>query len=194
MSKLTKKIVATLILSAIISTTGMGSMFKFGHVGSSTVYAASTNIKFEQPISNGVYEFINVGSGKAFDLAGGNATNGQGVQIYHRNGTDAQKWKLESTGDGWYKIVSQCNNEFCLEVKSGDASDGARIQVYGNNDTDAQRWGFVENELGQYKIVSKLDYTKVLDVKGGGTQDKTGVRLYTYNATNAQLWNLVECD
>lgn len=56
-------------------------------------------------ISDGGYVvFRNVASGKVLDISGGKSVNGQNVQIYMANNTNAQRWKpVVTTFYGWYR-------------------------------------------------------------------------------------------
>ena len=69
------------------------------------------------------------------DVTWANATNGQNVQTWECNGTDAQKWRLEerSEGDhaGRYRLVSALagGETYCLDNR-GDFSDSDRMGIW----------------------------------------------------------------
>lgn len=53
---------------------------------------------------------------------------------------DAQKWKLESAGDGYYYIVPKLSTDLCLDVDSAGNQDGTNVQIWTKNQTNAQKW------------------------------------------------------
>ena len=66
----------------------------------------------------GYYEIVNVKFRKAIDVASGSQKAYTNVAQYDRNNTDAQKWIIKSAGDGYYYIISKCNN-LALDVAGG---------------------------------------------------------------------------
>ena len=68
------------------------------------------------------------------DLRWGNASDGQDVQTWECNGTDAQKWKFQkrTSGDyaGSYRLVSLVGDDtYCLDNR-GDFSTGDRMGIW----------------------------------------------------------------
>ncbi len=148
----------------------------------------------EQPIEDGIYEIIaGTNNQKALDVSGGvaNARNGTNVQIYERNQTDAQKWKVAyNKEDDSYDIVNVTSN-LSLDVASGSISSGANIQVYTRNGTAAQKWFINKNDDGSFTIKS-VKSGLPLDIFGGGGYNGANVWQYTENGTPAQKWQITK--
>ena len=88
----------------------------------------------------GWYTIINSQSGKALDVANGEAKCGQNVQQYQTNGTNAQKWYLEDAGGGYFYIRSALG--YYLDANGGVANNGTNIQIWTGNKTNAQKFRF----------------------------------------------------
>ena len=90
--------------------------------------------------SGGWYTIVNTQSGKALDVANGEAKCGQNVWQYQTNGTNAQKWYLEDAGGGYFYICSALG--YYLDASGGVANNGTNIQIWTGNKSNAQRFKF----------------------------------------------------
>lgn len=153
---------------------------------------ANQNVKQEQfklkyNAQSKTYTIISVASNKALDVAGGGKRNGTNVQQFENNNTIAQQWVLQEAGNGYFYVMSKCNDLY-LDVSNAKADNGANIQMYQGNQTNAQKFKFtkvpelVSKKLpegdGIYYIATALDTNKVLDVDAGSY----------HNFANIQLW------
>lgn len=147
-----------------------------------------------QQVVDGVYEIVaGTNSQKALDVDGGvaHAKSGTNVQIFGRNQTDAQKWRItyNKTSDT-YSIIN-ITSELSLDVYSGSLGNGANIQVFAPNQTAAQRWRIVKNTDGSFTITSAKSGL-ALDIDSGGKHDGANVQQFSTNFTPAQKWQLVK--
>ncbi|MBR2753946.1 RICIN domain-containing protein [Candidatus Saccharibacteria bacterium] len=129
---------------------------------------------------------------KVLDIDGGvkNAKNGTNIQLYEKNGTEAQQWKIQANDDGTYTIINPATKKV-LDVEAGSKNDGANIQLYESNGTCAQRWKIVKGEADNYTIYSACS-GRVIDVSAGNTANGTNIQIYTSNNTKAQKWKLAK--
>ncbi len=146
----------------------------------------------KQIVPDGEYTIANAGSATAvLDISGCSSENGANAQLWKRNGSGAQRFRLTyDSGLGAYEIVC-CGTGLALDVKSADFSSGANVQQYSRNGTAAQRWLIEAREDGTYTIASAGNPSLALDAKWGSTSDGTNVRIFTANGTSAQGWKLV---
>ena len=146
----------------------------------------------KQIVPDGEYAIANAGSATAvLDISGCSSENGANAQLWKRNGSGAQRFRLTyDSGLGAYEIVC-CGTGLALDVKSADFSSGANVQQYSRNGTAAQRWLIEAREDGTYTIASAGNPSLALDAKWGSTSDGTNVRIFTANGTSAQGWKLV---
>ena len=144
----------------------------------------------KQIVPDGEYAIANAGSATAvLDISGCSSENGANAQLWKRNGSGAQRFRLTyDSGLGAYEIVC-CGTGLALDVKSADFSSGANVQQYSRNGTAAQRWLIEAREDGTYTIASAGNPSLALDAKWGSTSDGTNVRIFTANGTSAQGWN-----
>ena len=146
----------------------------------------------KQIVPDGEYAIANAGSATAvLDISGCSSENGANAQLWKRNGSGAQRFRLTyDSGLGAYEIVC-CGTGLALDVKSADFSSGANVQQYSRNGSAAQRWLIEALEDGTYTIASAGNPSLALDAKWGSTSDGTNVRIFTANGTSAQGWKLV---
>lgn len=170
--------------------------------GTATITAKTTNGKTASAkvtvddgcvkVKNGFYCFnTKVDSNYALDVNANSTLNGTNIQIYQKNKSSAQKFYIESVGNGWY-IISNAFPRRCLDVQNGSGKSGVNVQLYKYNGSDAQLWRFYRAENGYYTVCNKLGY--YLDVAGGIAGNNTNVWVYKSNQTNAQKWRLVQTE
>lgn len=145
-------------------------------------------------VSGYYYKIQDVNSGKVLDVESGTRRSGVNVQLYQYNGTDAQLWKIESAGDGYYYLKNKLG--YYLDVSGGSANNGSNIQVYSFNRTKAQKFKLRPTTIytliseGNYVFQSALNNQKVIDVEGGKSQNGTNIQLWESNGTNAQKYHV----
>jgi len=130
-------------------------------------FAASTNFSSFVGLSN-----------KCLDDRSSIAKDWNTVQLYHCNGTNAQKWTLSSDGS----IHSGVNSGFCLDVMHGVKVAGTRVQLYHCNQTNAQKFTVSNNRISN--TVSGL----CVGVKNGSSTDSTPLVMQPCQNVQSQKW------
>lgn len=145
-------------------------------------------------ISEGVYRMKNVNSGKYLDVMYGVSENGANIQQYEYNGATAQMFKIVSTGDGYYKILTSCSNYTqALDVDGGTADNGANIQTWGDGSQKNQQFKFIQESDGSYGILTRSSNLNAsLDVAGVSKDNGANVCQWTYRKGVGQRWFLEE--
>lgn len=141
---------------------------------------------------SGIYQIVNVGSGKVLDIKSGSLTAKSNVQQYDNNSTVAQYWRIEKTENDEYTIVNSFSG-LALDVASASKNSGANVWIYNFNGSTAQKWCISENEDGTFEITSSLSGMS-LDVASGSKKNGANVQVYTSNGSKAQKWELVKLD
>ena len=128
---------------------------------------------------------------KVLDVSGGvaNARNGTNIQLYDSNGTEAQRWRIQSNGDGTYTVVNPATGKV-LDVAAGSRVDGGNIQLYDSNGTCAQRWQIAKSADGVGYVFYSMCSGKTIDVAGASVSNGTNIQIYAPNNTRAQKWVL----
>ena len=75
---------------------------------------------------------------------GGEAKNGTQINMWHHNESKSQKFYIEDIKNGWFKIHSALNQDYCIDVNGFNSSNGTKIQLWYRNDSDAQKFRFIE--------------------------------------------------
>lgn len=156
-------------------------------------------------VGNGLYEIVNVNSGKPFEAQGGSVSNGGVISQYSSNGTSAQHWSVIDCGNGEYSFINSKSGK-AIDVPSGNGVSGSALQIYTYNGSDAQKWTLasartVRQELddlaasskglvkeGAQYAIGSLSERQVLDISGGSTKSGANLQVYASNATPAQRW------
>ena len=148
--------------------------------------AQQWSIKSTDPIAAGTYYIRSaMSSSKVVDVKSGSSSNGANVQLYSKNNTGAQKWKVSKNSDGTYTFANAASGK-ALDVKSGKAVSGANVQIYTKNSSKAQKWKIQYASDGTFKIVSALDSGLVLDVSGASTKNGANIQIYQSNNSKTQ--------
>lgn len=138
--------------------TGVGSGKNISDSNASVVLAnnavtASQIWKFEK-YSDGSYKIINQASGKVLDVAGGKDASGTKVQTYTSNDSNAQRWFVYNTSNG-YVFLPKSSTTSVLDVVAGGTTAGTSLQIYTFNDTAAQKF-----------TVTKLNGSDYMEIVG----------------------------
>lgn len=182
---------------------------KYYIFGSHMAQASSTDLRNwsahgEQGYSNktlyasenveGIYYIQNKFSGLYLDVENGSADNGANIRQWSYNGSDAQKFKFVSTGDGLYYILTGATGyKSCLDVSEGSAKDGTNIMQWEYWGGEMQKYRVVKQPDGTYAILTNASGCKSgLDVYDWSKDAGGNINEWNYWSGDCQKWNLVE--
>ena len=160
---------------------------------------------------NARYKFIAQNSGLCLDVPSASTTNGQQLDQFTCNGTNAQLFTLVQvnassgnpatptaaappaapTPDGsqWY-TVSNVGNGLCTDVFDFGKSLGTILDQWACANGQAnQQWQFRPSGNGTYQVSSR-SVAMSWNVTGGGTTNGTPIQLWSNGASNEQ-WQAV---
>lgn len=126
-------------------------------------------------------------SNYVLDVYGGYTWNKANVQLFTKNGTDAQAFKVTHDSQG-YVTFTNVNSGKVLEVAGSRAGNNANVQQYSLDGSRAQKW-VVQKYGSGYTIISALDPNFVLDLSGALVMNGRNIGLYQNNGSKAQQWN-----
>lgn len=126
-------------------------------------------------------------SNYVLDVYGGYTWNKANVQLFAKNGTDAQAFKVTHDSQG-YVTFTNVNSGKVLEVAGSRAGNNANVQQYSLDGSRAQKW-VVQKYGSGYTIISALDPNFVLDLSGALVMNGRNIGLYQNNGSKAQQWN-----
>ena len=93
--------------------------------------------------SDGTYRLRTAPVGKrTLELPNGATSNGARVQLGSDDGSDAQRWTIVPTDNGWFKILPKNNAARSLELDAYGTADGTPAQLWDYLNGDNQQWKF----------------------------------------------------
>jgi hypothetical protein len=125
--------------------------------------------------------------GRVLDISNGSTENGANVQLWDANGSNAQKFMIQYSGNGYCRIVNAGSGKV-LDVWNGEAVSGNNVQQYEWNGSAAQLWKADPNDDGSIVFRSALNENLVLDVAGGTDAAGANLQIYEANGSAAQNW------
>ena len=156
--------------------------------------------------NDGSYELVSALSRfYCLDLYASKTIDGNNVDIYTRNDSEAQNWffkkqenprieidQLASDNksvltDGIYTIASAIDSNYVLDMTASSLSDGGNVQLYKSNGTNAQRWVVSHDNTG-YIIITNKNSGKAVEVVGNSAKNFGNVQQNTMNDSYAQKW------
>ena len=125
------------------------------------------------------------------DVTGGSSKDGTNIQLYKRNGSNAQLFKIiESEVPGYYYIVNKGSGKV-LDVQGGNTASQTNVQLYTKNNTQAQHWKLYMAYNSDENVSFMARCGKFLDVSGGNAKNGTNIWIYDGNNTKAQAFKLI---
>lgn len=138
-------------------------------------------------IADGVYEIRSTkNSNYTLDVNSASSKNGANIQLYLRNGTQAQAFRVSHDSQGFVTFTN-VNSGKVLDLDGAITKNDRNIHQYASNGTRAQKW-IVQKSGSGYAIVSAIDTSYVLDLRNGTVSSGSNIQLYKSNNTAAQQW------
>jgi len=119
-----------------------------------------------------------VGTDLCVDDAGSSTTDGNSVQIWGCDGSDAQDWTIGT--DGTIRTLGKC-----LDVSGAGTTSGTKVDLYNCTGGANQQWA-----PGANGSLVNPSSGLCLDDPGATTTQGTQLQIYTCNGTAAQNWTL----
>lgn len=162
--------------------------WKFSKLVSKTDKLNSLAQSNKNVLADGTYVISTaLSSNYVLDVYGGYTWNKANVQLFAKNGTDAQAFKVTHDSHG-YVTFTNVNSGKVLEVAGSRAGNNANVQQYSLDGSRAQKW-VVQKYGSGYTIISALDPNFVLDLSGALVMNGRNIGLYQNNGSKAQQWN-----
>ena len=136
---------------------------------------------------NDGYYFIgsSLNNNKVLDIENGIIAENTNIQIYDINSSLAQKWYIKYQNNGYYKIISNKDENYCLEVES----NGTNVQIARCNEESNQNWIIKKTYDNNYYIINQNGY--YLDLYLASLVNGNNIGTFQGNGTKAQKFNFV---
>lgn len=137
---------------------------------------------------NDGYYFIgsSLNNNKVLDIANGTIAQNTNVQIYDINSSLAQKWYIKYQNNGYYKMISNKNENYCLEVENS----GTNVQIATCNGNNNQNWIIKKTYDNNYYIINENGF--YLDLYLTSLVNGTNIGTFEGNGTKAQKFNFIK--
>ncbi|WP_100447515.1 RICIN domain-containing protein [Glycomyces xiaoerkulensis] len=127
-------------------------------------------------------------SGKCADVVNGSSEDGAEIIQYDCHGGSNQDWQFQSTGDGYYQIVSWASGK-CLDVSDESTDNGAQIIQWSCGGGTNQQWELRDAGGGYVQIVARHS-GKCLDVSDNSTDNSARLHQWDCHSGQNQQWSL----
>lgn len=177
-------------------TSDMAAQF-FGDYG----YTAKTNPEYHFGYSyNDIYEIVycdmnsKAPTNYCMDVSGAKYENGSAIQLYTRNGTDAQLFRIRTAeyngGEEGYKYLTPLRDSNRQVNLSGSGETNGQKLVLWTSPAIHSSWKVVPEDGGLVSFRLKENTAYSIDVNNNDTVNS--VQLQIYQNAGAKFWKLVQ--
>ena len=144
-------------------------------------------------IKEGIYSIQNY-SGKMLNVFAnaGQATLGTNICASNDDGTNEQRFKIDSLGNNKFRMTSLSNSKkYCVDIygSASNISNGNNVHVYNPSTTGTNIWYFDDIGSGYYVIQSSINTNLVLTAVN--SEHRANIIVQTYSSkNNLQKWKL----
>lgn len=141
---------------------------------------------------NPVTYLIKDAAGLALEVGELNRDNGGAVRIWDSEGGDAQQWRFEPAGDGFYRIRNVFSGKL-LDTALQGVENGTWVHQWEDTGADSQQWTMVpaRGQGGGFKICNKKSGT-FLDIIGNIEDAGGQVQIWEGRKGQFQRWKITE--
>ncbi|MFF9264136.1 MULTISPECIES: ThuA domain-containing protein [Streptomyces] len=101
------------------------------------------------------YALRNAGNGTCVDARAAATANGTAIQQYTCNGTQAQQFRLATTGGGYRRIGVRPSPQQVIDVTDVSGADDAPLQLWSYTGGQNQQWLPVKEAAGRYHFTAR---------------------------------------
>ncbi len=92
----------------------------------------------------GYYSFAQKNSSQGMDVKRTGTVRKTPLWLWTQHSGTAQKFRIQSAGNGYYYLIPKVNPALCLDVQGARTTPGTPIWTFDRNGTNAQKWKFIE--------------------------------------------------
>ena len=132
-----------------------------------------------------------LGGNLVMDVTSGSTASGAKMQLWRRNGSLAQAWRLEEQSNGYY-VIRPTHSRAALGAGAGAVLPGTSATQQALSSAGAsstQLWSIRLQDDGSYSILA-ANSGLALEVAEGAASSGTALQLGHSNESTAQRWNL----
>ena len=154
------------------------------------ISSSTSNHYYSSSLQTGKTYYIRLkGDGKYLTVANAGTENQSNVIEEIFTGSNHQKWKLESTNDGYYILIAQHTSDMVLDVTYGSNIEDANVAINEKNYSVAQKFKIEPQSDYTYKITPQCSSDgKILTVNHADTVNNVTILSAQGNNNPDQEW------
>lgn len=137
-------------------------------------------------ITEGEYVIRSALTGKCIDVSSSSTANGAKVQQWDCNGTNAQKFHLAPTSNGYFRIINVNSNKG-LDIAGASTAPNARLQQWAYGGGANQQFKFVGRGNSQFSMHARHT-DMAIDLSWESAANGTIIVQYPYAGWGNQRW------
>ena len=137
-------------------------------------------------ITEGDYVIRSAQTSKCIDVSSSSTADGAKVQEWDCNGTNAQKFHISPTSNGYFKIINVNSNKG-LDIAGVSTAANARVQQWSYSGGANQQFKLVGRGNSQFSMHARHT-DMVIDLSWGSAANGTILVQYPYAGWANQLW------
>ena len=146
------------------------------------------------PGLSGYYKIKGRNSGKYWDCDGNGSSNDTHLVQWDDEGTERyQRWQLEETANGVYKIHNYGSPDKVVEIYNASTENRGLLQLYDDNGGNHQQFILVDKGDGYYQFVAR-NSGKVAELADNSTASGQLIQLWDNNNQACSWWALESVD
>ena len=148
----------------------------------------------DDEIEDGYYRIkFRKDTSKVVNVAESSLNDGANVEIYEKNSSYSEIWKITKNSGGYYNIVNLNSNK-ALDVDSGIFETNRNVQQWSINTSDAQKWNFTKLQGKNAYRIKTATANYYLTVDSGNIENGTNIKISVLNilACSAQQIFILE--
>ena len=141
-----------------------------------------------------IYSELGDGNTYTLDVTGGKATDNTNVELYTKNTSNAQLYRIIKNSDGTYSFLTKASSlSSCVEVAASSTSSGANVQQNTFTGADNQKWILTKVNTNSATKPStevtnnlKVDYT----INNWGSTNQVNFKITNNSSSTISTWTL----
>ena len=140
--------------------------------------------------SGNIYKIVSKASNKLLDVFNASLTNSGNVDTWSDTNSDAQCWRVDSTGVGQYTITNVSSGKF-LHIANTTPANYVNVDQYINTNNNYVRWSIVKQDDGSFNIGSAANTDFALNETNANAADGANVALLKFSGLASQSWSFI---
>lgn len=142
-------------------------------------------------IPDGVYYIINMANNDLVMTTDEIPQHMSNVRLEKLDYRGGQKWFVENSSEGWYRLYPSNDLNFSLNNESNRLENGNNITVLEIISQDKQKWYLEKISDGIFVFRNKRDKNYVIGLENTQPSNNTNVQLQEYTGAINQRWKIV---